>query len=317
VEELKIALHESKVSVGSGFMNSTRALVWSLRPYQWVKNTLVFAGLIFSHSLVRWESVRLSSFAFLCFCLASSGVYLANDLRDLEEDRQHPTKRLRPLAAGALEPRTAVFALMLLLLCAFVGGYFLKPMFGVVLLGYVVLNAAYTLWLKHLVILDVMTVAIGFILRAVGGAVVIGVTASPWLILCTLMLALLVGFGKRRNELTLLEDKAQNHRRSLEGYSTQFLDLMMAVTACAVVVTYALYTMADETVARFGTRAMVLTTPWVLYGVFRYFYLVLKRSEGGDPSRLFISDLPMMINALLWVIVVCFILYGPKGWLPW
>jgi 4-hydroxybenzoate polyprenyltransferase len=305
------------VSQKRTFSSTVWALGVSLRPYQWVKNTLVFGGLIFSHSMFQRNAVWQSIEAFVVFCIASSSVYLLNDLRDLEEDRRHPVKRLRPLASGALSPTLAATAMVLFFAGSMADAFRLRPAFGRVVVTYLALNVAYSLWLKRVVILDVMIVASGFVFRAIAGAVVIGVVPSPWLILCTMTLALLVGFGKRRHELTLLHEEAQNHRQSLEGYSEQFLDLMMAISAAAALVSYALYTMAEETVRRFGTRRLILTFPWVIYGIFRYLYLIHKRRGGGDPARLFVTDFPTLLNAALWVAVVCFVLYGPTGWWPW
>jgi 4-hydroxybenzoate polyprenyltransferase len=297
--------------------NNLRGLLLSLRPHQWVKNSLVFGALIFSRSLSQWGAARLSLGAFIAFSMASSGVYLLNDLCDLEADRQHPVKRRRPLAAGVLNPMLARAAMVLLLASAVALSLMLRPAFAIILSVYLLLNLAYSFGVKRVVILDVMLVAIGFVLRAVAGAVVIGVQASPWLILCTLMLALLMGFGKRRHELTLLQEEAQNHRHSLDGYSVQFLDLMMTIAGGAAVVTYALYTMAEETVARFHTRSLILTIPFVLYGVFRYLYLVHKREGGGDPARMFVTDAPTLANVGLWIVTICLILYGPRSWQPW
>lgn len=297
--------------------SSLRMLVVSLRPQQWVKNTLVFGGLIFSRSLLHWEVVRLSLFAFAIFCMASSSIYLLNDLCDVDADRNHPLKRLRPLASGEFSLNLARGSMCLLLIGSVSLALLLRPAFAYVLGIYLVLNVAYSLGLKRVVILDVMTIAFGFVLRAVAGALVIGVIASPWLVLCTLMLALLMGFGKRRHELNLLQEEAHSHRQSLDGYSLQFLDLMMTITAGAALVTYALYTMADETVARFNSHSLVLTVPFVLYGIFRYLFLVHKRNGGGDPARLLVTDLPTLINLGFWVIVVCFSLYGPRAWHPW
>lgn len=295
------------------------ALLVSLRPHQWVKNTLLFGGLVFSHSLTRIDAVRDSLLGFVAFCLASSGIYLFNDLRDIEEDRKHVVKRFRPLASGAVSPVSAAVILVLLWIESLLLGFRLGLGFGVILAVYLTTNLGYSLGLKKAVILDVMIVASGFVLRAVAGALAIGVKPSPWLILCTLMLALLVGFGKRRHELVLLKEHASKHRVSLQGYSLPFLDLMMAISAAAAVVTYSLYTMADETVARFGTRALVLTTLCVMYGIFRYLYLVHQRGEGGDPARLFITDWPTLVNGVLWIGLACFIIYiyGPASWQLW
>lgn len=295
----------------------TWALAKSLRPHQWIKNTLVFGGLVFSHSLFHVPAVLLSIQAFLLFCFAASAVYLLNDLNDLEEDRRHPKKRTRPLAAGLISPATVRGAMAFLAAGSLTGAFLINAGFGSVLTVYLLMNVGYSLRLKHVVIVDVMIIAVGFVLRAVAGAVAIGVPPSPWLVLCTLTLALLVGFGKRRNELTVLKDEAASHRACLEGYSTHFLDLMMTISGGAAVVTYALYTMADETVARFGSHALVMTTPFVIYGIFRFLFLIHQKNEGGDPSKLFATDRPTLINGVLWLAVSAFCVYGPAEWLRW
>jgi 4-hydroxybenzoate polyprenyltransferase len=292
-------------------------LLSSLRPHQWIKNTLVFGGVIFSQSLGDLLALQHSVMAFVAFCLASSGIYLLNDLRDIRQDRQHPSKRFRPLAAGQLSTTAATMMMIGLLGGGIALSAAMRGQFLAVLIAYVLLNVAYSFGLKHVALLDVMLIAMGFVLRAVGGAAAIGVGASPWLILCTLMLALLVGFGKRRHELGLLEENARRHRASLDGYSLPLLDLLMGISAGASVVMYALYTLADETVARFGSANLILTIPFVLYGVFRYLYLVVQARRGGDPARLFVSDLPTLVNGLLWVGVVCYLIYAPTAWLPW
>jgi 4-hydroxybenzoate polyprenyltransferase len=307
----------SGLAASKATASANRALAISLRPHQWVKNVLVFGGVIFSQSLIDPAAVIKSVHAFLTFCFAASAVYLLNDLHDLEEDRRHPTKRLRPLAAGELSPGTVVTTMLLLAMASIGNALLINVAFGVILSSYLVMNVAYSLRLKQVVILDVMIIAFGFLLRAVAGAVAIGVQPSPWLVLCTLTLALLVGFGKRRHELTLLKHEAASHRACLEGYSPEFLDAMMTICASAAVVTYALYTMAAETVARFGSHGLVLTTPFVIYGIFRYLFLIHKRSEGGDPAKLFVSDRPTLWNAALWCLTSCFVVYAPPGWLPW
>ena len=295
----------------------THALALSLRPHQWVKNVLVFCGLIFSRSLLEPEAVRLSICAFLTFCFAASSVYLLNDLNDYEEDRQHPTKRHRPLAAGIISSRLVMITMLTLAFGASLNAYFINPAFAGVVVVYLLMNVAYSLRLKHAVILDVMIIAFGFVLRAIAGAVAIGAHPSVWLVLCTLMLALLVGFGKRRNELTVLKDDATAHRACLEGYSLQFLDVMMTISAAAAVVTYAIYTMDATTAERFGSHSLVLTTPFVLYGIFRFLYLIHQKQEGGDPARLFVSDRPTLVNGAMWLMVASFVVYGPREWLPW
>ena len=195
--------------------------------------------------------------------------------------------------------------------------FMINRSFGVLLCLYFAMNVAYTVKLKHVVILDVMLIACGFVLRAVGGAIAIGQPASSWLILCTMTLALLVGFGKRRNELAVLQGDAANHRSNLDEYSLPFLDVMMTISAAAAVIMYALYTAAAAHLRKDGSPMLVLTTPFVIYGIFRYLYLVHQRTEGGDPSRLFVSDRPFVINGVLWVLACCAAIYGPAHWAIW
>jgi 4-hydroxybenzoate polyprenyltransferase len=302
---------------GVSLLGTLRALAVSLRPHQWVKNALVFGGLIFSQSLFQLDKVVLSVEAFALFCLASSGVYLLNDLRDVEEDRKHSVKRLRPLAAGTISPTLVTAVMAVLLIVPAAAGFAVSVRFGQVLACYALLNIAYTFALKRLVLLDVMCVAVCFVLRAAGGCMAIDVHPSPWLIVCTLLLALVVGFGKRRHELLLLQGDAGSHRRSLEEYSPPLLDLLMGISAAAAIVCFALYTMAEETVARFGSRKLLLTTPFVTYGIFRYLYLVHRRRQGGDPAVLFVTDVPTLVNAVLWVLTVCLILYVYPDWQVW
>ena len=293
---------------------SLPALLACMRPREWVKNVLLFAGLIFSQSLGNASLVAASFCAFALFCLAASAIYLLNDLMDREEDLRHPVKRNRPLPSGRLEPSLAVMALIALAAGSLSGGFALHPGFGAVLTVYLAMNVAYSTRWKHVVILDVMLIAMGFVLRAVAGAVVVGAAPSPWLILCTLTLALLVGFGKRRHELSVLGENAARHRSSLSGYSLAFLDSMMTVSAAAAVVTYALYAMSPEIVERFGRMGLVVTTPFVLFGIFRYLYLVHQKREGGDPARAFVSDLPTVVNGTLWILTACVVIYAPRTW---
>lgn len=294
-----------------------RALLKAMRPYQWVKNFLLFGGLIFSKSLFDAVALTRSVQAFFLFCFASSAVYLLNDLKDVERDRLHPQKRLRPLASGELSVFHAAIAMVTLAALAIAGGYALGISFGTWLVLYLLLNLAYTLSLKHQPVLDVMCIASGFVIRAVAGVIVIAAVPSPWIILCTMTLAFFVGFGKRRHELTSLNDDATKHRDSLAGYSAQFLDLMMAVSAAAAMMSYALYTVAEETVERFGSHLLMATTPFVMYGIFRYFYLVQLKAGGGDPSKLLVTDKPTLINGFLWALSICVIIHTPLEWLPW
>lgn len=294
-----------------------RALVRAMRPHQWVKNLLLFGGLIFSQSLFETHLLLRSIQGFFLFCFASSAVYLLNDLHDIEKDRQHPRKRFRPLASGDLSPRLAVSAMAILTSIAVVCGFQLGITFGALVAIYLTMNVAYTHSLKRQPILDVMCIASGFVIRAGAGSILVSTVPSPWLVLCTMTLAVFVGFGKRRHELVTLSDDATKHRDCLAGYSQQFLDLMMAVSAASALVSYSLYTVAEQTVARFGTQLLMATTPFVMYGIFRFFYLVHLRTEGGDPSKLFVTDRPTLINGALWALAICAIVYAPADWLPW
>ncbi|MHC4879145.1 MAG: decaprenyl-phosphate phosphoribosyltransferase [Planctomycetota bacterium] len=306
-----------RANEGARAAHSVRALCRAMRPHQWVKNLLLFGGLIFSKSLFDPVLLMKSVQGFFLFCFASSAVYLLNDLHDIENDQLHPKKRLRPLASGDLSPRLAVAGMVTLVLIAVTGGFQLGITFGALVTIYLTLNVAYTFSLKQQPILDVMCIASGFVLRAVAGTIVIATVPSPWIVLCTMTLAVFVGFGKRRHELVSLSDDATKHRDCLAGYSQQFLDLMMAVSAASAVVSYSLYTVAQQTVDRFGTQLLMATTPFVMYGIFRFFYLVHLRTEGGDPSKLFVTDRPTLINGALWALSICAIVYTPAEYLPW
>jgi len=285
------------------------ALVVSIRPRQWVKNLFVFAGVIFSRRLFTADAgVALEAFAV--FCALSGVVYLLNDVADRVRDRAHPEKRLRPIASGALSVRAAGTAASVLLLCSLAASAALGTPFLLTALAYVVLLALYSVWLKHLVILDVLTVALGFVLRAVAGAVAVDVEISGWLLICTVLIALFLALGKRRHEYLTLDADAARHRPILAEYSAALLDQMIAVVTASTVTAYALYTMSPETVAKFGTRLLPVTLPFVLYGIFRYLYLLYRRQLGGNPSELFLSDRALLVNAVLWVLTVLAIVYG-------
>lgn len=296
----------------TGIGTTIRGLLVEMRPMEWSKNLLVFSGLIFSRSLTDPHNVAASFLGFVLFCCASSGVYLFNDLCDLKEDREHPVKRHRPLASGALSVNVARFTMLVLFAIAAVGSLMLSHGFAVLVGIYLATCLAYSLKLKDIVILDVILIASGFVIRAISGAVIISVEVSEWLVLCTSMVALLVGFGKRRHELVLLEASAGNHRRSLSDYSVGFLDSIMNICAGAAVLTYALYTRADQTVERVGSRAMLLTIPFVIYGVFRYLFLIHRREAGGDPVQILFRDRPTMLNLLLWIVTAGLVIYLPK-----
>ena len=284
-------------------------LVASFRPKQWTKNGLVFLALVFSVNQY-WTPADLDTtllllrdtfFAFLLFSFLSSAEYLLNDLVDVAQDREHPQKRYRPLAAGRLSPTVVLGSAGLLAAAGLLGSFLLAPVFGLVASGYVALMVAYTLVLKHLVILDVFVIAGGFLLRAVGGAAVIGVPVSPWLYLCTTLGALFIGLTKRRQELVLLQDQASSHRRILREYTPALLDQMINVVTSSTVITYSLYTFSAESLP--ANHAMMLTIPFVLYGIFRYLYLVHTRNLGGSPEEVLLRDKPLLLDILLWLAV--------------
>jgi 4-hydroxybenzoate polyprenyltransferase len=234
---------------------------------------------------------------------------MVNDLLDREHDRCHPVKSRRPIVSGLLPVPAAVTAAALILGAAMVGGFRLGTAFGGILLSYVALSILYSLVLKHLVIIDVMTIAACFVIRVAGGAAAVDAQVSHWLFVCTILLALFLGFGKRRHELVLLDAKAGHHRGILREYSPYFLDQMMAVVTSCTVVAYSLYTISPEVAGRLGTDKLPYTIPFVLYGIFRYLYLIHQREEGGSPSAILLADKPLLVNILLWGAAVIAILY--------
>ena len=284
-------------------------LIHAMRPREWVKNVFVLAALVFTKRIFEPSDLLQGGLAFACFCLISGAAYLFNDIRDRENDRQHPLKRHRPIASGALRVSVAAIAAVLLALIALIGGFYVHPHFGIALLIYAVMNIAYTLYLKHIVILDVMIIAAGFLLRAIGGAVAIQVVISSWFILCTMLLALFLGFAKRRHELALLEGDASTHRRILAEYSPQFLDQIIAIVTAGALVSYALYTMSPEVIEKLGTKYLNLTIPFVIYGMLRYLYLIYKKDGGGNPTSTVLGDFPLLIACALWLLTLGVVLY--------
>ena len=290
-------------------MSTIPAIIRSARPTQWLKNVLVFAPLIFAHQALEPRALLRSLAVFALFCLTSGAVYLVNDLIDRANDREHPVKCRRPIASGELSPAAATAAAALFGAGALSTAVFLDQRIVFVLGMYLFVNLLYSLVLKHLVILDVMTLAAGFVLRVVAGGIAVGVPLSSWLLLCTSLLALFLGFGKRRHELVLLEINASTHRPILAEYSPYFLDQLIAVVTTSTLVSYALYTMDPIVRQKLGTPYLPLTIPFVLYGIFRYLYLVHQKQEGGDPSQVIFGDRPLLINVLLWIATAFFILY--------
>jgi 4-hydroxybenzoate polyprenyltransferase len=299
---------------GGAIGRSTAALlVLSLRPAQWTKNLFVLAGLLFGRRLLDSESVLFAAAAFAIFCALSSAVYLINDVLDRDADRVHPLKGTRPIASGALKPQVAVVAAAFLSLGAILSALALRPVLGMVAGTYLFLLVFYSMWLKHIVIVDVLTIAAGFVLRAVAGAVAVDVPISHWLLVCTTLLALFLALSKRRHELTLLAGGATEHRRILEEYSPYLLDQMVGVVTASTLVAYAIYATSAETADRLGTDRLGLTIPFVLYGIFRYLYLVHQKRGGGSPAEMLLTDRPLLICVGLWAACVVLILYTPMG----
>jgi 4-hydroxybenzoate polyprenyltransferase len=284
----------------------------SLRPEQWTKNLIVFAALIFGQRLFDPAAVGRSLAAFFIFCALSGVVYLLNDVSDREVDRLHPTKRMRPIAAGDVGIGLALIAAGVIAVGALAAAFWVGPTFGWIATTYVALFVAYSRHLKHLVILDVLTIAIGFVLRAAAGAAAIGVPMSQWLLVCTILLALFLGLSKRRHELTLLANAATGHRKILEEYNPYLLDQMIGVVTASTLVAYIIYCTSPETTEKFGTTNLVLTTPFTIYGIFRYLYLVHQKGV-GSPSEVLLMDRPLVACIALWGLAVVAIIYRPFG----
>jgi 4-hydroxybenzoate polyprenyltransferase len=312
--------------------------VLSIRPKQWTKNLIIFAALIFSKNCFQGILVLKAAAAFGVFCVLSSAIYLINDCMDIEKDRLHPVKARRPIASGRVPVRTAVALGVLLGIIALVAAFLLQPHFVVSLtpsianrlqeeeslggggpkvspslfvvsLLYFVSFVLYSIRLKNIVLLDVMLIALGFVLRAVAGAVVIQVDISSWLLICTIFLSLFLALCKRRHELCFLVDEGRNHRRTLSEYSASLLDQLIAVVSASCMMSYALYTTSVRTVYKFHSVSLVFTLPFVIYGLFRYLYLVHRRDGGGDPSQELLTDRPTVINIILWGIVSMAVIY--------
>ncbi len=282
-------------------------LIESMRPRQWSKNLIVFAGLIFSRRFLNPRDILAACAAFAVFCALSGAVYLINDVVDAGEDRRHALKRLRPVASGRLSPRAAALSAAAAAALSLTAAFLLGPAFGAASLAYFVLQLAYSFLLKHVVIVDVLAISMGFVLRAVAGGNVIGVEVSPWLIICTILLALFLALSKRRHEIVLLEGAAPLHRPILEEYSTYLLDQMIAVVTSSTLMAYVLYSLAERTQREVG-GTLYLTIPFVIYGIFRYLWLVHRREEGGSPELTLFSDKPLLVDIVAWAAAVCALL---------
>lgn len=284
-----------------------------MRPKQWTKNLLVFAALIFSGKLLDTDSVLRSVGGFVAFCLVAGAVYIINDLVDHRNDQSHPTKRMRPIASGQVKPGVAAAGAVVAVLVALSGGFWLDWRFGAILSGYFLMQLGYSFGLKRVVVLDVMLVAAGFALRAVSGTFVVHVVLSPWLLVCAILLALFLALAKRRHELVFLEGGGISHRSVLGKYSEPLLDQMIAVATSATVVTYCLYTLAEETRQKFHTDWLILTVPFVLFGIYRYLFLVYRKEQGGAPEKVLLTDAPLIVDILLYLASVVAILYVAKN----
>jgi 4-hydroxybenzoate polyprenyltransferase len=280
-----------------------------IRPTQWIKNGVVLAGLIFAGKASTLGMTGKALAAMVAFCLMSSAVYIFNDIIDRDRDRLHPLKKNRPLAAGKISLTSALIASILLALIGLTISYSANHNLLIVSGAYIALNILYSLILKNIVIIDVMTIAAGFVLRAVAGAVAIGVEFSGWLLVATFVLALFLGLGKRRHELTFLQDGAGSHRKILEKYSPYLLDQLIGVVTASTVITYLFYTLSTDIATKLHTRNLYMTIPFVIYGIFRYLYLVHKEDQGGSPTTLLLTDWPLLVDVLLWLASVIVILY--------
>ena len=286
-----------------------KEVIESARPFQWTKNLLIFVALIFSKNFFNLPLFLKTLLAFFLFSFITSSIYIINDLFDRKEDRLHPKKRLRPIARGAISPVIAIIAAFIFCFSGLFFSFFLGINFFLLLIVYIMIQLAYIIFIKHIIILDILAIASGFFIRVLAGAFAINVPVSSWLILCTIMLSLFISIGKRRHEMILLKEEAKNHRPILQEYNISLLDQMIAVVTPGVIITYMLYTTSSETISKFGTKNLVFTIPFVLYGIFRYLYLIYSKEEGGSPEMIIFTDKPMLFNLLFYTITIGVILY--------
>ena len=285
-------------------------LIKTMRPKQWIKNIIVFAPLTFDVKLFKLHYLAQTVAGFVLLCLVSGAVYLINDLVDVENDRQHPKKRNRPLASGQLGTGVAIVAATAIPLAALPLGFLLQPLFGAILTLYLLIQLAYSFWLKHIVIIDAMLIASGFLLRVAAGVPLVEAERfSPWLYICMMLLALLFGFGKRRHELVLLQENANVHRRSLQEYNLPLLDHIISIVTASTLLAYALYTFSADGLP--PNHTMMLTIPFVLYAIFRYLYLIHVKKIGGEPEEIVLSDRPLQATFVLWGLSVILVMYWP------
>jgi 4-hydroxybenzoate polyprenyltransferase len=281
-----------------------------LRTQQWIKNGFVLAPIIFAEKMLDPRSLTLALSAFAVFCVISSGAYIFNDVFDRERDRSHPLKMNRPVASGEISVRRASVIGAVITLTGILAAFSIGTGFLWTVVLYLMLQVAYNGIFRKVVILDILIIALGFVLRALGGSVAIEVVISPWLILCTLLIALFLGFSKRRHEIVLLGDSAATHRMILNEYSVPFLDQLIGIVTASTIVSYAIYTLSPEVTARLGSRYMILTLPFVVYGIFRYLYLIHIHEKGGSPTKDLLADGPLLICILLWGALSVGLIYG-------
>ena len=281
-----------------------------MRLRQWSKNVIIYAGLVFDGKLFEFDRLGTTTLVVLCFCLVSSSVYIINDLTDIEKDRLHPRKKNRPLPAGQLHPGFATMAAVLIAVVGIGLATWLNVWVGLVVFVYLLQNVAYSFYLKHIVLIDVMVLALGFLLRVLAGVLIANVTNfSPWLYVCITLLALFLGFGKRRHEITLLQGDAAAHRSSLQEYNLPLLDQIMSLVTTSTFVTYTFYSFEAQTsLVRDGR--LLLTTPFVFYVIVRYLYLIHVQKRGGAPDELIFEDRPLLITGLLWMVTIVILLYA-------
>lgn len=295
-------------------MTTASALLKTMRPKQWTKNLLLFAALIFAKKVADPAAILQAAGAFLLFCALSGAVYLINDAVDAKEDRRHPKKMHRPIASGALSARLAVTVAVLLAAAALAGSYSINVGTGAVAAAYVALTLAYDFVFKRMVILDALALSGGFVLRAVAGAEAVSVAISPWLLMCTLLLALFLAFAKRRQELILYQNgSADATRKVLLEYTPELLDQLISVVTACTVMSYCLYTISDRTVSEVGSRDLILTIPFVLYGIFRYLYLVHSKGRGDAPDQVLLTDIPLLATVALYVVAVIVVFHMAQG----
>lgn len=290
-------------------MDKIKLLFLSLRPKHWIKNVFIFAGPFFSLKLFKLCNFNKLVLGFVYWCLITSAMYLFNDILDRKKDALHPHKKKRPLASGLLDVKIAYLFWIFLSFISITLAIKLNINFAIFIILYFLVNVIYSIYLKHIFILDVMCIASGFVFRVISGAVLINVGFSEWIIMCTLLLSLLLGFGKRQEELTSLEENAVYHRKALREYDKGFLQHIPYVLVSSTIVCYMLYTVSQEAIRKFGTKNLIYTTPFVIYGLFRYVHIAFEKKKGADPTQVLFQDLPTVINILFWLITVGFIIY--------